>query len=88
MTNDISQLNIQATKEPERVDWDNYGKTYQAPPPAAAPDGTPIVYFGVVDAPSVTDPDDGLVWRWERRREDECRSPAAAHGPTGTASGR
>jgi len=57
-TDNVAQTNL---KEPERVDWDNYGKTYQAPPPALGVDGNPIVYYGVVESPTTTDADEGYL---------------------------
>jgi hypothetical protein len=43
---DIAQLNL---REPDKVDWDNYGgKKYTPPPPAVGPDGQYIEYVGVV----------------------------------------
>lgn len=43
---DMAQTNL---REPNKVDWENYGKSgYQRPPEAFGPDGKAIVYQGVV----------------------------------------
>lgn len=58
-TNDLSQMNL---KEPAQVDWEApTGSSYQAPPPAAGPDGKAIVYYGVAAEIKETDPDDGYL---------------------------
>jgi hypothetical protein len=46
--NDIAQVKL---REPEQVDWENYGKTstYIAPPPAVGVDGKYLVYKAVVE---------------------------------------
>lgn len=49
---DLSQQNL---REPEKVDWDNYGKSssYVAPPPAVGPDGKAITYKGIAESVKV-----------------------------------
>lgn len=54
--NDIAQTGL---KEPAQVDWDSIGGSkWVAPPPAVGPDGKPIVYYGVADAITETNPDE------------------------------
>lgn len=66
---DISQTNL---KEPEQVDWENYGKTYVPPPAAVDAAGEPIVYTGVIEAATETDADeDYLNFQLDLRITDE-----------------
>jgi hypothetical protein len=56
---DIAQTNL---REPEKADWDSFGKSsYQAPPPAVDSAGNQIVYFATPDTIAVSDPDDGYL---------------------------
>lgn len=58
----MSDIAQQGLKEPEQVDWDNYGTSkYIAPPPALGADGKAITYYGVVLGATEEEPDEGYL---------------------------
>ena len=48
----MSDISGTTYKEPNQIDWNNYApsSSFQAPPPALGPDGSSLVYYGVLPA--------------------------------------